>query len=61
VVRCDAAIKAIATKIENLSAAMPQFGIQQHIQKLTADFVEPSFEPLDDAWEAGLKDIFKEE
>jgi len=56
-----ALIKAIATKIENLSAAMPQFGIQQHIQKLTADFVEPSFEPLDDAWEAGLKDIFKEE
>jgi len=56
-----ALIKAIATKIENLSAAMPQFGIQQHIQKLTADFVEPAFDPLDDVWEAGLKDIFKEE
>lgn len=50
-------IRAIASKIEALSTAMPQFAIKQHLQKLTADFVEPSFEPLDDAWEAGLKDI----
>lgn len=56
-----ALVKAIATKIENLSAAMPQFAIKQHIEKLTANFVEPSFDPLDEVWEAGLKDIFKEE
>ncbi len=54
-------VKAITSKIEALSTAMPQFAIKQHLQKLTADFIEPSFEPLDDAWEAGLKDIFKEE
>lgn len=54
-------VKAMASKIEALSTAMPQFAVKQHIEKLTANFVEPSFDPLDDVWETGLKDIFKEE
>ncbi len=53
--------QSIASKIDDLSSAMPQFAIKQHIEKLTASFVEPSFDPLDDVWETGLKDIFKEE
>jgi len=53
--------QSIASKIDDLSTAMPQFQIKQHIEKLTTNFVEPSFDPLDDVWETGLKDIFKEE
>ena len=52
-------VKAMASKIEALSTAMPQFAIKQHIEKLTVDFAEPSFDPLDEVWEAGLKDILR--
>jgi proteasome assembly chaperone (PAC2) family protein len=58
--KSQALVESIAAKIDDLNASMPQFNIKEQIAKLTADFVEPSFMPLDEVWQVGLDDIFKD-
>ncbi len=56
----DDLIHSIQIKIDDLEKAMPQVGIRQHLAKLGETFTEPSFTPLDDVWEKGLGDLFKD-
>lgn len=53
-------IASFDAKIDELEKAMPQVNIRAHIKKLTENFVEPSFMPLDDVWKKGLGDLFKD-
>jgi proteasome assembly chaperone (PAC2) family protein len=53
-------IASFDARIDELEKAMPQVNIRAHIKKLTENFVEPSFMPLDDVWKKGLSDLFKD-
>ncbi len=53
-------VTAIDAKIEELIKELPQFNIREYLDKLSADFDELSFVPLDDVWEQGLRDLFKD-
>jgi proteasome assembly chaperone (PAC2) family protein len=51
-------IASMSAKIKALEEEMPQLKIKEYIEKLTADFQENSFMPLDDVWERELGDLF---
>lgn len=53
-------IASFDAKIDELEKAMPQVNIRAHIKKLTENFAEPSFMPLDDVWKKDLGDLFKD-
>lgn len=53
-------IQSFDAKIDELERALPQVNIRAHLNKLTENFVEPSFTPLDDVWKKGLGDLFKD-
>ncbi|MEW5719381.1 MAG: hypothetical protein AB1817_12180, partial [Chloroflexota bacterium] len=53
-------IESFDIKIDDLEKAMPQVNVRAHLKKVTENFVEPSFMPLDDVWKKGLGDLFKD-
>ncbi len=54
-------VRSVAKQIEALENQVPKAQVREYIEKVNASFTETSFMPLDDAWEAGLKDIFKDQ
>jgi proteasome assembly chaperone (PAC2) family protein len=48
---------SMSTKIRALEEEMPQLKIKEYIEKLTEEFQETSFMPLDDVWERELGDL----
>ncbi|MCA9872946.1 MAG: PAC2 family protein [Anaerolineales bacterium] len=53
-------VETIDAKIEELIEELPEFNIREYLDKLSADFDELSFVPLDDVWEQGLRDLFND-
>lgn len=53
-------VKSIADQIDALEKKVPQVQVREYLEKVNAGFTEASFMPLDDVWETGLRDIFKE-
>ncbi len=53
-------IASFDAKIDELEKALPQVNIRAHLKKLTENFVEPLFTPLDDVWKKGLSDLIKD-
>ncbi len=51
-------ITSIDGKIEELDRTMPQVNVRGYMEKLTANFTERPFMPLDDVWERELGDLF---
>ena len=51
-------VRSIDTKIEELERTMPEINVRDYLAKLTANFTERPFMPLDDVWEQALGDIF---
>lgn len=45
----------VRAKLEELEKAAPQLGLQEYLARLSAEFQEPQFEPLDDIWEDELR------
>jgi len=45
----------VRTKLEDLERGAPQLGLSEYLARLSEDFQEPQFEPLDDIWENELK------
>lgn len=56
--QCHQLIASIDAKIEELEKNLPQIKVREYIEKLTQEFDEMSFMPLDDVWEQELGDIF---
>ncbi len=50
-------VHSIAGQIDALEKKAPGVHVRDYLEKVNAAFVEPSFMPLDDVWETGLKDI----
>lgn len=53
-------VQSVAAQIQALEHKVPQARLKEFLGKINADFTETSFIPLDDVWENGLRDIFKD-
>ncbi len=51
-------INSIDSKIDELERTLPQINVRGYLEKITANFTERPFMPLDDVWEQVLGDIF---
>jgi predicted ATP-grasp superfamily ATP-dependent carboligase len=51
-------VKLIATKIEEIDEATPDFSVQDYLNELNANFEEMTFHPMDDFWEEELGRLF---
>ncbi len=54
----DDLIASIDAKIEELEQSLPQVNVRSYLAKLSEEFEEHPFMPLDDMWERELGDIF---
>lgn len=50
-VKSDELTDLVKTKLDELEAAAPQLGIAEYIARLSEEFQEMPFEPLEDVWE----------
>ncbi len=57
--RSDELISSMDTKIDELERTMPQLKARDYMNRLSKNFNETSFMPLDDVWSSELEDIFK--
>jgi hypothetical protein len=44
-------------KIEQVTASMPQLGVEEYMSKIRAGFNEMPFAPLSDVWKDGLRGL----
>jgi hypothetical protein len=51
-------VEVFDSKIEELEGEAPQLGVKDYINRLSDEFTETSFTPLDDVWEQELKRLF---
>lgn len=51
-------IGSIDAKIEELERTLPQINVRGYLEKITSNFTERPFMPLDDVWEQVLGDLF---
>ena len=50
-------IESVGEQIAELEKQTPQLAVRDYIEKLTENFTETSFMPLDDVWKTGLEDV----
>ena len=50
-------VDLVRTKIEELETAAPQLGVQEYLRKLSEEFQEIAFNPLDPLWDEELKKL----
>jgi proteasome assembly chaperone (PAC2) family protein len=51
-------VKLMDSKVQELESMAPQLGVREYLSKLSADFTEMPFQPLDDVWEDELRRLF---
>jgi len=49
----------IKTKLDEIEEQAPQLGVNEYLRKLSEDFTEQPFDPLDDIWEEKLKGLME--
>ena len=56
--RCDKLLTAMDEKVDELEKLAPQVGVRDYLDRLSAEFEEQPFAPLDDVWEEELRNLF---
>lgn len=56
--RTQRLIEVIEAKIDEIDEASPQLGLKEYMQRLSDEFDENPFNPLDEVWEEELKRLF---
>jgi proteasome assembly chaperone (PAC2) family protein len=51
-------VEVIDSKIEELEGESPQIGVREHLNRLSEEFKETPFTPLDEVWEEELRRLF---
>lgn len=57
-------VELVETKVDELENANPQLGVREYLRRLSEEYVEVPFTPLEDVWEENLRrllDKFDEE
>jgi len=60
-VRSEKLLKLVNDKVEELDSLAPQIGIRDYMNRLSENFEEMPFYPLDDVWEDELRRLFDED
>ena len=55
--RCDKLLTAMDEKVDELEKLAPQMNIREYMDRLSADFEEQQFVPLDSVWEEELRNL----
>jgi predicted ATP-grasp superfamily ATP-dependent carboligase len=55
--KSDLLVKTVDSKLQELENLAPQLGIREYIDRITAEFKETPFIPLDDIWEEKLRGL----
>lgn len=55
--RAEELVETIEEKVDELDRAAPQLGVRDYLAKLSEDFTEVPFMPLDDLWEEELRHL----
>lgn len=53
-------IKVVDAKVEELDGLAPQLGLREYMERLSDDFSEVTFEPLDEVWEEEFRRLFED-
>lgn len=56
--RSERLVEVINAKINELDEAVPHAGLREYLQRLSDEFEETPFNPLDEVWEEELKRLF---
>lgn len=56
--RCEKLLKAMDEKIDEIDEAAPQISIREYMDRISAEFEEQPFVPLDSVWEEELRNLF---
>jgi hypothetical protein len=56
--RSQELIRVVDEKMDELDKAAPQLGVRDYLKRLSDDFIETPFEPLDDIWEDEIRRLF---
>ena len=59
--RSDRMVKLIDNKIEELDSLAPQLGVREYMDRLSDDFSEVHFDPLDEVWEEEFRRLFDDD
>jgi len=51
-------VEVIDAKIDELEEAAPQIGLREFMQRLSDEFEEVPFNPLDEVWEDEIRRLF---
>lgn len=54
-------LQTMQAQIEELERKAPQLGVREYFARLSEDFTEMTFNPLDDVWEDALRGILDDE
>jgi proteasome assembly chaperone (PAC2) family protein len=58
--RSDELLSSMMSKLAELDHESPQLNVKEYLNKLTQDFTEIPFMPLDEVWERELGDLFED-
>ena len=56
--RANRLIEVVDAKLDELEGEMPDARIHEYLERISADFEEQTFLPLDDVWEEELRNLF---
>ncbi|MGD8586882.1 MAG: PAC2 family protein [Chloroflexota bacterium] len=54
-------IKIVDAKVDELDGMAPQLGVRDYLDRLSDDFTEVTFQPLDDVWEEEFRRLFEDD
>lgn len=54
-------VKIVDAKVDELDGMAPQLGVRDYLERLSEEFVEVAFQPLDDVWEEEFRRLFEDE
>lgn len=54
-------VRMMNAKVDELDAAVPQLGLREFLARLSEEFTETPFDPLDDVWEEELRRLFNDD
>ena len=52
-------IRAVDAKVDELESSNPQLGVREYLRKISEEFTETEFNPLDEVWEDELRRLFE--
>ncbi|HUF38161.1 MAG TPA: PAC2 family protein [Anaerolineales bacterium] len=52
-------MRAVDAKVDELETSAPQMGVREYLRKLSDEFTEVVFNPLDDVWEEELRRLYE--